>query len=164
MAGLILGVVLGRRTKGEVAVGGGVERALGEQERVAEAEERGRERGTDAEPREDGEAAGPEEGGDAAEDSGERMVGDEFGREEETDQAEDGDGGADGDVLGDGEAAVDRRECGEVFIPVGRYRREAGEGERHEVKRAGETEAEGPEVVEEHGSEERGRQEESSEE
>lgn len=38
------------------------------------------------------------------------------------------------------------RKRSEIFIPVGRDRREAGEGERHEVKRAGETETEDSEV------------------
>ena len=117
-----------------------------EEEGVAEAEERGGEGGLDAEPGEDDQAAEPEKTGEGAEDTGQRGASDQVRGEEETDEAEGCDGGADGEVLRDGEAAVDRGERGEVFIPVGRYGREAGEGERDEVKRAGEAEGEGPEV------------------
>ncbi len=117
----------------------------------------------DAEPRENNQAAEPEESGEGAKDTSEGQAGDQVRGEEKADETEGGDGGADREVLCDGEAAVNRRERGEVFIPVGRDRREAGEGERHEVEGTGEAEAEGPEVVGKHRGGERGAKVASSE-
>ena len=132
---------------GQPEVGEGEERAFDEQQFITEAQRGCGQRRSHAEPGQDAKTAAPKKGGGGADGASERRAFDQGRGEEQGKQPESGDGCADRDVLSEGESAMHRRKRGEVFPPIGRNRREAGEGEGGEMKSACEAHAENPESV-----------------